>query len=196
MTMCAPVSIDADRGWPSGTTIVPDVDDDRMLLGRVAAGDDSALRLLHDRHVPWLRPRLWHRCHDDERVFDTVQDTFVAVWRSPTAWAGTGEVPAWLWGIAVRRLVGVHRSRNTWIPVALPAVGREVGIDAAVFGVEELDALTTALRTLGPDLQGAVRATYLDGLTVAEASVVLGVPVGTVKTRVMRAKLQLRGLLD
>lgn len=45
---------------------------------------------------------------------------------------------------------------------------------------------------LSPELRAAVQATVLDGLTVNEASQLLGVPAGTVKTRVMRAKAQLR----
>jgi RNA polymerase sigma-70 factor, ECF subfamily len=175
--------------------VVPTVVDDRVLLGRIALGDASALRVLHDRHVPWLRGRLLRRCDDGDVVFEALQDTFVAVWRSPGAWQGTGEVPAWLWGIAVRRLIGVLRSRKGWSPVAATDVPQEPSAPVALFGVEDVDELVTAMRTLGLDLQAAVRATYLDGLTVAEASILLGIPEGTVKTRVMRAKAQLRGAL-
>jgi len=169
--------------------------DDRTLLGRIANGDDLALRELHDRHAPWLLSRLQRRCHDDDVVFEAVQDTFIAVWRNPDGWNGTGEIPAWIWGIAIRRLVGVHRGRNRWIPVVSETVVSEAGPDVAAFDLADRDELATALGALNPDLQAAVRATYLDGLSITEASSLLGIPVGTVKTRVMRAKAQLRGAL-
>jgi RNA polymerase sigma-70 factor (ECF subfamily) len=175
--------------------VTPTVVDDRVLLDRIALGDASALRALHDRHLPWLRGRLRHRCGDDDVVFEALQDTFVAVWRNPLSWNGTGEVPAWLWGIAVRRLIGAHRTRNHWSSVADAGAGPDAGADEAVYGIEDVDALVTAMGALDRDLQAAVRATYLDGLSVAEASVLLSVPPGTVKTRVMRAKAQLRGAL-
>lgn len=175
--------------------VTPMVVDDRVLLDRIALGDASALRTLHDRHLPWLRGRLRHRCGDDDLVFEALQDTFVAVWRNPMAWNGTGQVPAWLWGIAVRRLIGAYRTRNHWSPLTASGVGAEAGADEAMYGIEDVDALVTAMGALDPDLQAAVRATYLDGLTISEASVLLGIPAGTVKTRVMRAKAQLRGAL-
>lgn len=175
--------------------VTPTEVDDRVLLDRIAAGDASALRALHDRHLPWLRGRLRHRCSDDDLVFEALQDTFVAVWRNPMSWTGTGEVPAWLWGIAVRRLIGVYRIRSHWSPLTPTGAGADAGADEAVYGTEDVDALVTAMGALQPDLQAAVRATYLDGLTISEASVLLGIPPGTVKTRVMRAKAQLRGAL-
>lgn len=175
--------------------VTPTVVDDRVLLDRIALGDAMALRALHDRHLPWLRGRLRNRCADDDVVFEALQDTFVAVWRNPMAWNGTGEVPAWLWGIAVRRLIGACRTRNHWSPVVGEGGGADAGADEAVYGIEDVDALVTAMGALDPDLQAAVRATYLDGLTISEASALLGIPAGTVKTRVMRAKAQLRGAL-
>ena len=52
-----------------------------------------------------------------------------------------------------------------------------------------------ALRGLSPELRAVVQATVLDGLTTREAARLLGIPAGTVKTRMMRARIQLRGAL-
>ncbi|MGP4104265.1 RNA polymerase sigma factor [Nonomuraea sp. KM90] len=65
------------------------------------------------------------------------------------------------------------------------------GEDVVLLGVEHGD-LGTALARLSPDLRAALQATVLDGLTTREAARLLGVPEGTVKTRVMRAKARLR----
>ncbi|MCU0271420.1 MAG: RNA polymerase subunit sigma-24, partial [Acidimicrobiales bacterium] len=80
---------------------------DAELVSAIAAGERAALRELHDRHAPWVIARLRRRCPDDDVVLEAVQDTFVAVWRGAGRWDGRGEPAAWLWGIAIRRLIGV-----------------------------------------------------------------------------------------
>jgi DNA-directed RNA polymerase specialized sigma24 family protein len=52
---------------------------DDELLRAVAEGDTGALRVLYDRHSPWLTVRLVRRCNDRGVVAEVVQDTFVAV---------------------------------------------------------------------------------------------------------------------
>ena len=66
--------------------------------------------------------------------------------------------------------------------------------DQVLIGVEHGD-LAGALRGLSPELRAVVQATVLDGLTTREAARLLGIPAGTVKTRMMRARIQLRGAL-
>ncbi len=56
--------------------------------------------------------------------------------------------------------------------------------------------LEQALRRLSPELRAVLQATVLDGLTVREAALVLGLPEGTVKTRAMRARRELRASLS
>jgi RNA polymerase sigma factor (sigma-70 family) len=171
--------------------------DDAELLAAVAAGRVEALRLLHRRHAPWLRARLSRRCGDRDAVDDAVQDTFVAVWRNAARFRPSqGDAGAWIWTIGSRRLVSVLRGRGSrWI-----GGGPELGEadqpiasaeDVVLLGVEHGD-LGAAIARLSPELRSAIRATVLDGLTVREAARLLGVPEGTVKTRVMRAKAQLR----
>jgi len=169
---------------------------DADLLAAVADGDRGALRELHDRHAPWVLARLQRRCASDDIAREAVQDTFVAVWRSAGRFDRRGEPAAWIWGIAIRRLVGVLRTRGRWSPVAEPSqVPTVVAAEEAVLTGVEHGPLGDALATLSPELRAAISATVLDGLTTREAAVLLGVPPGTVKTRVMRAKQQLRGAL-
>ena len=63
-----------------------------------------------------------------------------------------------------------------------------------LLGVEHGD-LSGALNSLSPELRAVVQATVLDGLTTREAGRLLGIPAGTVKTRMMRARIELRGAL-
>jgi RNA polymerase sigma-70 factor, ECF subfamily len=125
-------------------------------------------------------------------VSAAVQDTFLAVWRRPDAWRGDGTVPAWLWGIAIRRLVDQfgRARRMPWSRVDV-APSAEEGVLARI----EHGDLGTVLDRLSPELQAVVRATVLDGLTAREAGRLLGLPLGTVKTRQMRAMRQMREAL-
>lgn len=168
---------------------------DASLVAAIAAGDRQALRVLHDRHQPWVSARLRRRCADDEVVADAVQDTFVAVWRGARRYDGRGDVGAWVWGIAIRRLIGRLRKRSWPVASGEPAGPIVVSAeDSVLVGVEHGD-LGGALNRLSPELRAVVQATVLDGLTTREASALLGIPTGTVKTRMMRARVQLRGEL-
>lgn len=177
----------------SGGTL--EVLDDRELLAAVAEGDRVAFRALYDRHAPWLVLRLASRCADPGAVDEVLQDTFLAVWRSAHRYRAQGEVAAWIWGIAIRRLIDHLRRRPT--PLALPdeATDAEASAEERVLvGVEHGD-LAGALHRLSPELRAVVQATVLDGLTTREAARLLGIPAGTVKTRMMRARAQLREAL-
>lgn len=165
---------------------------DEALVQAVAAGDRAALRLLYERHAPWLTLRLSRRCADPDAVDDALQDTFVAVWRSAARYSGEGAVGAWIWGIAIRRLIDALRRRPRTDVAADPRDEFEPSAEEQVLlGVEHGD-LGGALARLSPELRAVVQATILDGLTTREASRLLGIPPGTVKTRAMRARKQLR----
>ncbi len=169
--------------------------DDVALLAAAAAGDRAALGVLYGRHAPWLLARLNRRCSDRGVVDEVLQDTFVAVWKGAGRFDGRGEVGAWVWGIAVRRLVDALR-RAPRPTTALDAVGEvpDVVVSAeeqVLVGIEHGE-LGPALDRLSPELRAVVEATVLDGLTAREAGRLLGTPSGTVKTRMMRARAQLR----
>lgn len=170
---------------------------DAQLVAAIADGDRAALQQLYVRHQPWLALRLRHRCSDADVVAEAVQDTFVAVWRGASRWSGTGEPAAWIWGIAIRRLIGVLRHRSRWSPVSNRTSDVATLItaeDVVLFGVAHGD-LAGAIDQLPVELRAVVQATVLDGLTTREAAQLLGIPAGTVKTRMMRARIQLRGAL-
>lgn len=166
---------------------------DAELLHRVGDGDRSALEALYQRHAGWLLVRLGRRCADPGLVDEVVQDTFVAIWRSASRYRGQGEVAAWIWGIGVRRLVDALRRSpraTLWAepPEPAPSLSAE---ERVLLGVEYGD-LAGALDRLSPELRAVVQSTVLDGLTTAEAGRLLGIPQGTVKTRMKRAREQLR----
>src|SRR5690348_13689984 len=159
---------------------------DETLLLAVAERDLGAFRTLYDRHAGWLAIRLARRCNDRDLVADAVQDTFVAVWQKPRGFRGDGDIAAWLWGIAIRRLVSRLRTRGA------AAVPGHAGVapaaeDQVLLSVEYGD-IGQALARLSPEMRAVIQAVVLDGLSAREAAHLLHVPVSSVKTRLYRAK--------
>jgi RNA polymerase sigma-70 factor (ECF subfamily) len=175
-----------------------DARDDAELLRAAGRGDEDALAHLYDRHAGWLSVRLSRRCARAEVVDHAVQDTFVAVWRHAAAYRGDGDVAAFIWGIGVRRLVDAIRRDSMpkrWLPWRSAEPEVVVSAEDQVLAGIEHGHLGQALAELAPELRAALEATVLDGLTCAEAGVLLGVPEGTVKSRCHRARLVLRAAL-
>jgi RNA polymerase sigma-70 factor (ECF subfamily) len=169
---------------------------DGDLVAAVADRDRGALHQLYLRHEPWLFARLSRRCADRQIVEEVVQDVFVKVWHNARAYEGTGQVAAWLWGIAIRTLLHRLRPRRPLLDRLRSQRVHDVSSaeEQVLIGVEH-GRLGAALDTLSPELRTVVQATVLDGLTTEEAARLLGIPSGTVKTRMQRARRDLREAL-
>jgi RNA polymerase sigma-70 factor (ECF subfamily) len=175
--------------------------DEESLVRRVARGDRAAFDELYRRTSPWLAVRLRRRCADDELVAEVMQETYLAVWRAAAAFAGAsvgGTAVGWLWTIAARRLVdGLRRrAREAQLPLAAMSATAAPAAEDEVLDEMLGDAMGLALRRLAPDLRQVLQAMVLDGLTVRETAILLGVPEGTVKTRARRARIALREALS
>jgi RNA polymerase sigma-70 factor (ECF subfamily) len=176
--------------------------DDVALLRGVAAGDEHALICLYDRHAGWLQARMSRRCSTPDIVDQALQDTFLALWRQAGRYRDEGDVPAFIWGIGVRRLIDAIRRDGAAARAAEAGWRRAAGDDLVRSAEEEVllgiehGQLGEALARLSPELRAAIQATVLDGLTCAEAGRLLGIPAGTVKSRCFRARAELREALS
>jgi RNA polymerase sigma factor (sigma-70 family) len=167
---------------------------DETLLVGVAERDIGAFRTLYERHAGWLALRLARRCNDRDLVADAIQDTFVAVWQKPRGFRGEGDIAAWLWGIAIRRLVSRLR-RRTDVATMFQSTGTTPAAEDQVLLSVDYGDLGAALARLSPEMRAVIQAVVLDGLSAKEAAQLLHVPVGSVKSRLYRAKAQLRATL-
>jgi RNA polymerase sigma-70 factor (ECF subfamily) len=167
---------------------------DTDLLRSMAGGDEGALRDLYLRHAKWMSARLSRRCADPDTVADVLQDTFVAAWRGAGRFRGDGEVGAWLWGIAVRRLISRLRRRADFRlgPALLDADDTEISAEERVLMRLENVDVGSALARISPQLRVVLQLTVLDGMTTREAAVLLGIPRATVKSRLHRARATMR----
>jgi RNA polymerase sigma-70 factor, ECF subfamily len=171
---------------------------DAELLAGTVAGDRAAFEAFYRRYAPWLTARLRYRCPDATLVEDAVQETFLMVWRGGSRYREQphGDVAGWLWQIGFRRLIDAMRgqgARDRLLRLLAGRRGREQpsAEEELLLGVEHGD-LAGALARLSPELRAVMQATVLDGLSTRETATLLGIPVGTVKTRAMRARRRLR----
>ena len=173
--------------------------DDDELIAAVAGGDDAGLRELFSRHAPWLAARLRGVLPAAE-VEDVLQETFLAVWRGAGGYrpGGSGSAGGWVWGIA-RRQAALFLRRRGPAELLLPAVdvdGSHMAdpAEAAVLRAELAEAVS-ALGPAGSPNREAWRLMYVEDRPLAEVAELTGVPEGTVKSRVHRARKQLRAAL-
>ena len=120
----------------------------------------------------------------------------MAIWRSAGRYSGIGTVPAWIWGIGYRQLLHAIRPRRSVVERLMAQRPSDViSAEEELLAAVEHGDLGTALGQLSPELRVVVQATLVDGLTYREAGRLLGLPSGTVKTRMMRARRELREVL-
>jgi RNA polymerase sigma-70 factor, ECF subfamily len=173
--------------------------DDDELIAAIAAGDDSAMRELFSRHAPWLAARL-RSVLPAADVEDVLQETFLGVWRGAAGYRPDGAAGGWLWGIA-RRQAALFLRRSGPAALLLPAVIATDGQHAADPAEAALSraAIANAVVALGPEgcpEREAWRLVYVEDRPVAEVAELMGVPVGTVKSRAHRARRLLRAALQ
>jgi RNA polymerase sigma-70 factor (ECF subfamily) len=167
-------------------------DEDAPLLAAVCDGSDLAFNRLIDRHQQAIRTFLRGLAAGPEDADDIAQETFLAVWRHARQHKGGGSVRSWIFSIAWRKARDAQRRwfrgrkrDTTWHSL-------DPGEVEAPSSAEDLLALQQALQTLTLDQKAAVMLCIGSGFTHTEASEALGMPLGTVKSHVLRGRDRLR----
>jgi RNA polymerase sigma-70 factor, ECF subfamily len=152
------------------------------------------LELLYRRHAPWLAARLAARTSSRDLAEEALQDTFLAAWRGARGYDGSGEVPAWLWGIARRRLASLAR-RQPRVALSLTLAAERVdpaaGPEEAALGQDASARIRAAIEHLPTDQRAAITAVVYQGQSIQQAAQATGVPEGTIKSRLHRARLRI-----
>ncbi|TDP94833.1 RNA polymerase sigma factor [Labedaea rhizosphaerae] len=167
---------------------------DEVLLRRVARGEADALTALYRRHAEGLFGFLQRLAGDRMLAEEILQDTLLAVWRGAERFEGRAQVRTWLYGIARRqahnRLRSVRPAETALddVPdVAEPAAGPE---ELALVRLDR-DQVLAAVARLGLRHREVVVLAFVAELSQAEIADVVGVPVGTVKSRLHHARAAL-----
>ncbi len=169
--------------------------DDDELIASLAGGDDMALRQLFDRHAPWLAVRLRKALPPDD-VEDVLQETFLAVWKNAGTYQPRGTPAAWLWVIARNQAALLLRKQGPATQALLDEGGPVSDPAEAAATRTDLDvAAAAALGPPGCPDREVWRLIYEEDRPVAEVAELMGVPEGTVKSRVHRVRRLLRAAL-
>lgn len=168
-----------------------DVTTDEWLLARIVEGQRDALAALYERHRHSLFGFLVRMLGDSTRAEEVLQDTLVAVWRGAHSYRGEASVRAWLFGIARRQAHSRLRRRSLELvpldAIATPADDAPSPEDEALRRADT-QQLRRALTRLTPAHREVLVLFFLDDFAQAEISATLGIPVGTVKSRLNHAK--------
>ena len=164
-----------------------------------APAETGGLQALHAAHAGELHAFVLHATGDRQAAEEIVQDTFVRAWRALDRYdPQRGDVRTWLFAIARNLVTDHHRRRGVRPVTPVPAErldradDRRPDIDRAVEGWQ----VTDALRRLSPAHREAIVEIHLRGASVAEAAERLGIPPGTVKSRVYYGLRALRLALE
>jgi len=174
----------------------PDMSDED-LLAEAQAGDDAAFHELTDRHAQRLFRLAFSLVGGTVDAEDVVQETLLGAFEHIRKFEGRSSVKTWLTSILMRQAARHHRrrsrSRETWLANGDHAApGRGGGVREA--SDRRLD-VRRALGRLSADHRQVVVLREYDGMSYAEMAEVLGVPQGTVESRLHRARQELKDLL-
>ncbi|MFG1605105.1 RNA polymerase sigma factor [Actinoplanes sp. NPDC049265] len=170
---------------------------DAALVGLVARGDSAALTRLYEAHGGRLFGYLLRLAGDRMTAEEILQDTMLAVWRSAGGYVGGSRVTTWLFGVARRQ--AHNRLRNAAPPVPAEPLDQpdpHPGPDELAIAAAGGTPVAAAIGRLPEHQREVIGLVLVAGLPLADAAEVLGVPVGTVKSRLHHARARLTQLLS
>src|SRR5215470_8586719 len=172
---------------------------DDALVNSIAVGDKRAMVLLFMRHNVRIHRFVMRLTGKSTIAEDIVSDVFLDIWRGAAEFSGRSNVSTWLLGIARNKALSALRRRTETV----------LDYDAAVELVDDMDdpevvadrasrgaIVRRCLTRLPPPLREIVDLIYYHEKTVAEVAEIVGIPPGTVKTRMFHARSRLQQLLE
>ena len=177
--------------------------DDQTLVELCRAGQTEAFGTLVQRYQDRLYPTIFRLTGVREDALDILQDAFLKAFQQLHRFQGESSFYTWVYRIAVNLALSARR-RRAWKPL-VDADGYEVDLadpshpsdpSEPLLAQEREARIQAALASLLPDLRAVVVLKDLDGLPYEEIALLLRIPVGTVRSRLHRARSELRAKLS
>lgn len=168
---------------------------DAELVAGAAAGNAERLGELFDRHAGRMKSLALRIVRSPEEAEDVVQEVFIQAWRQASRFdAARGNVLAWLSIMTRSRSLDRWRRRSTRRETAV-SDAHELEAPGEADRDPSAWAARTALSDLPADQRGPLELAYWEGLSQSEIAARLGVPLGTIKTRMRIGLKRLREAL-
>lgn len=179
------------------------MDRDAFLVERCRAGDEEACEALVRQYQERVFALISRMTGDPDRVEDIAQEVFLKAFRSLKSFRGGSRFYTWLYRITVNTVLNTMRSQGRRQETSLDALGGlEVQADADMEPAEVTARLELARRVreaidqLEEPYRVIIYLRELEDLSYEEIAEVVELPVGTVKSRLFRARQHLKGLLQ
>jgi RNA polymerase sigma-70 factor, ECF subfamily len=193
-----------------------DADADALLVARVKLGDVRAFEMLVVKYQRRVERLIGRMVRDSDLVQDIAQETFIRAYRALPKFRGEAAFYTWLYRIAVNTakkalgdmkrdpLVSEHSRKATDDGEESSRVENELTDgetpEAILASKEIAAAVNSAIEALSEDLRQAITLREIEGLSYEEISELMECPIGTVRSRIFRAReaiaTRLRPLLD
>ena len=182
--------------WKSQANMTQPVDD-LDLIRRMQAGDDDAVRDLYAQYGQRLYAYALRLTDDPATAEDVTQNTLVTAWRTARTFRGEGRLIAWLLGIVHHTAMKALRGSTHYLDeVAEETVSEDQPSPEEQAQVkDERHWVRQGMQSLSPEHRAVLELIFYQELTLNEVAQVLGVPLGTVKSRLSYARTHLRGVL-
>ena len=164
---------------------------DFWLVRRTCSGDKAAFGTLYDRHRhgPRVYNLLRRLSGNTTAAEDLTQETFLAAYKSLSAWRGAGAFSSWLCGIAVRRYRSTNKRAIDEAELEESATADDTSDPLTRFlALETKHDLEQAIQELPLPCREAFVLVYVEDFSYKAAAKLLEIPVGTVQSRLNRAK--------
>ena len=179
-------------------TAQPDPSDEATLLGALANGHEDAMGALYQHHGALIYRFSLRMVQDESIAEEITQEVFLALLRQARQFdPALGKLSTWLCGIA-RRLVWKHLERTRRLELIDDANDTRASESAVVVlcRQEAIAIVQLGIARLPPHLKAVVVLCELEEMSYEEAAAALDVPVGTIRSRLHRARQRLAGLLQ
>jgi RNA polymerase sigma-70 factor, ECF subfamily len=176
--------------------------DDTEILAQIRKGSVHLFARLVDRYQQRLFAAVSSMVRNRQDAEDVAQDVFVTAFRKLDQFEGRSSFFTWLRRIAYHHCIDHHRrihsrkndseslDSDRW------GAGREEEPLSQVVAHETIHAVRSAIDRLADDQRAIVIMRDMDGLDYAEIAAILEIPIGTVRSRLHRARLELRQILE
>jgi RNA polymerase sigma-70 factor (ECF subfamily) len=175
-------------------------DSDMELVRRVRQGDEAAFRRVVDIHGPRLYLLAVSMLGNREDAQDVVQETFVGAFRGLRGFQGRSTVKTWLTRILMNNVADLRRRRHLRKTLPFDEAAEQLGASPAWRVTETGRAdmrmdIAAVVGRLPEEHRAVIVLREMQGMTYEEIAAALGVPRGTVESRLFRARQKLKEIL-